>query len=44
VCILIARMQFGYLGLLYRLRSRVNARALDREEVSVTGWVVPDGE
>jgi predicted unusual protein kinase regulating ubiquinone biosynthesis (AarF/ABC1/UbiB family) len=41
-CILIARMQFGHRGLLYRLRSRVSARAINREELPVTGWDVPE--
>jgi predicted unusual protein kinase regulating ubiquinone biosynthesis (AarF/ABC1/UbiB family) len=42
VSVLLARMQFGYRGLLYRLGSRVDVRAIDREEVAVTGWAVPD--
>jgi predicted unusual protein kinase regulating ubiquinone biosynthesis (AarF/ABC1/UbiB family) len=40
--VLIARMQFGSRGLLYRLRARVDGQAIDREEVPVTGWEVPE--
>jgi hypothetical protein len=39
---LIARMQFGSRGLLYRLRARVDTRAIEREELPVTGWEVPE--
>jgi predicted unusual protein kinase regulating ubiquinone biosynthesis (AarF/ABC1/UbiB family) len=38
VCVLIARMQFGYRGLLYRLRARVDCRAGDAEESPAAGW------
>jgi aarF domain-containing kinase len=43
VCVLIARMQLGHKGLLYRLRSRVDAKAINREEIPITGWAVPEG-
>jgi predicted unusual protein kinase regulating ubiquinone biosynthesis (AarF/ABC1/UbiB family) len=43
LCIYLARMQFGYRGLLYRLRSRVDVQAIDREELPVTGWEMPYG-
>jgi predicted unusual protein kinase regulating ubiquinone biosynthesis (AarF/ABC1/UbiB family) len=39
--VLIARLNFAVRGLLYRLRSRVSARAINREELPVTGWEVP---
>ncbi len=39
---LIARVHFGLRGLLYRLQSRVNVQAINREEVAVTGWAVPE--
>jgi predicted unusual protein kinase regulating ubiquinone biosynthesis (AarF/ABC1/UbiB family) len=38
LCVLIGRVQFGYRALLYRLRAQVDCRAIDREEVVVTGW------
>jgi predicted unusual protein kinase regulating ubiquinone biosynthesis (AarF/ABC1/UbiB family) len=38
LCVLIARMQFGYRGLLYRLRSRVDCRAGDAAESPAAGW------
>jgi predicted unusual protein kinase regulating ubiquinone biosynthesis (AarF/ABC1/UbiB family) len=38
LCVLIARMQFGYRSLLYRLRARVDCRAGDDEEVHAAGW------
>jgi predicted unusual protein kinase regulating ubiquinone biosynthesis (AarF/ABC1/UbiB family) len=40
--VLLARVHFGLRGLLYRLRSRVDMRAINREEVAVTGWPIPD--
>jgi hypothetical protein len=42
--VLHARMQFGYKALLYRLHARVDTRAIDREELSVTGWEVPEDD
>ncbi len=42
--VLLARMQFGSRGLLYRLRSRVDVRAIDRQELPVTGWDPTDVE
>lgn len=41
LCALIARMQFGHRGLLYRLRSRVDVAQIDREELPATGWPLP---
>jgi predicted unusual protein kinase regulating ubiquinone biosynthesis (AarF/ABC1/UbiB family) len=38
ICVLIARMQLGYRGLLYRLRARVDCRAGDAEESPAAGW------
>jgi hypothetical protein len=38
LCLFMARIQFGHKGLLYRLRSRLDARAIDHEELPVTGW------
>jgi predicted unusual protein kinase regulating ubiquinone biosynthesis (AarF/ABC1/UbiB family) len=40
--VLHARMQFGHKGLLYRLRAHVDVRAIDREELPVAGWDVPE--
>jgi predicted unusual protein kinase regulating ubiquinone biosynthesis (AarF/ABC1/UbiB family) len=42
LCVLIARMHFGSRALLYRLRARVNSRAIEREESIVTGWPSPE--
>jgi predicted unusual protein kinase regulating ubiquinone biosynthesis (AarF/ABC1/UbiB family) len=39
LCVLIARMNFGSRALLYRLRARVDVRAIDREEAKVIGWM-----
>jgi hypothetical protein len=38
LCVLIARMNFGSRALLYRLRARVDSRAIEREESKSTGW------
>jgi predicted unusual protein kinase regulating ubiquinone biosynthesis (AarF/ABC1/UbiB family) len=38
LCVLIARENFGYRAMLYRLRARVDVQALGREEVKATGW------
>jgi predicted unusual protein kinase regulating ubiquinone biosynthesis (AarF/ABC1/UbiB family) len=38
LCVLIARMQFGYRSLLYRLRARIDCRAGDAEESPAAGW------
>jgi predicted unusual protein kinase regulating ubiquinone biosynthesis (AarF/ABC1/UbiB family) len=42
LCVLIARMHFGLFAMLYRLRARVDLRAIGREEARATGEEVPE--
>jgi hypothetical protein len=35
---LIARSQFGWRSILYRLRAKLDIRAIAEEEVKITGW------
>jgi predicted unusual protein kinase regulating ubiquinone biosynthesis (AarF/ABC1/UbiB family) len=44
LCVFIARMQFGYRGLLYHLRARVDCQAIDRQEVVAAGWPTPHAD
>jgi aarF domain-containing kinase len=42
LCVLLARMDFGLFSMLYRLRARVDMRAIGREEARAAGEEVPD--
>jgi hypothetical protein len=38
LCVLMARVHLGYRAMLYRLRARVDARAIMDQEVPAAGW------
>jgi predicted unusual protein kinase regulating ubiquinone biosynthesis (AarF/ABC1/UbiB family) len=42
LCVLLARMNFGLFSMLYRLRARVDMRAIGQEEARAAGEEVPD--
>jgi predicted unusual protein kinase regulating ubiquinone biosynthesis (AarF/ABC1/UbiB family) len=42
LCVLMARENFGYRAMLYRLRARVDVPALDRQEIKAVGWTIAE--